>query len=135
MTRIRKTASIAAVLKRINFKLLHSTCSGDVRRGMADVLGTILMDAGLYSGYGYLTRADLKRVDNWSEDPGIEFRDPEGKAVLADVYYAEAQKAKAGDYICRYSKKFPDESRRFYYVHPAISSEYRRLATDGESGD
>jgi len=132
MARTRKTVGIAALLKRTNHKLLLSTCSPDVRSGMISVLTGVLHDANVYAGFGYLSRADLKRADRWAEDPGIEFRNPEGKECLADVYYAELAKAKEGDYICRYTKKFPDESRRFYYIHRALLGDYHKLAADGE---
>ncbi len=129
MARIRKTLNLASLLKRVNHKLLHSTCSGDVRRGMADILGVALIEANVYSGYGYLTRGDLQKVHNGWEDPGIEFRNAKGEAVLADEYYADQQKM---GMLSRYTKTYPDESRRHYYVHTALSSDYHKLADDGE---
>lgn len=137
MARIRKTASIASILKRTNYKLLHSTCSPDVRRGMADVLSVILMDAGLYAGYGYITHKQLVDADNWSEKAGIVYYD--GRSTMEvepNVYFDELTERRERGLPAdggRYKKEYPDESRRFYYVANAIHVEYRKLGKDGEN--
>lgn len=137
MARIRKTASIASILKRTNYKLAHSTCSADVRTGMASVLGIILMDAGLYAGFGYQTAKDMREKGMSSELPGVSYHDSRtGAEVEPSVYFYElgvrrerGLPVKGG----RYEQSFPDESRRFYYVHRAIHSDYRKLEKDGEN--
>lgn len=137
MARIRKTASIASILKRTNYKLLYSTCSPDVRRGMADVLSVILMDAGLYAGYGYITHKQLVDADNWSEKAGIVYYDSRSTMeVESGVYFDELTERRERNLPAdggRYKKEYPDESRRFYYVHNSIHAEYRKLGKDGES--
>lgn len=137
MGRIRKTASIASILKRTNFKLAHSTCSADVRRGMADILGIILMDAGLYAGFGYQTEKDMREKGMSSELPGVSYSDSlTGAEVEPGWYFDELTARKARGITVkggRYHQSFPDESRRFYYVHKAIHADYRKLEKDGES--
>ncbi len=137
MSRIRKTASIASILKRTNYKLAHSTCPADVRVGMASVLSIILMDAGLYAGFGYITEKDMRERGLSSELPGVSYHDNrDGSKADAGLYFDELTDrsrrglpAKGG----RYGQSFPDESRRFYYVANAIHSDYRKLEKDGET--
>jgi hypothetical protein len=136
MARIRKTASIAGILKRTNYKLAHSTCPADVRTGMSSVLSIILMDAGLYAGFGYQTKKDMREKGMSSELPGVSYFDSRtGAEVDPGLYFEELTErrerglpAKGG----RYEQTFPDESRRFYYVHNSIHSDYRKLEKDGE---
>jgi hypothetical protein len=104
---------------------------------MVSVLQGILMDAGLYAGYGYITKAQLEDIGLHNELPGITYYDATtGAEVDADTYFAEltarreAGKPASGG---RYVQEFPDESRRFYYVHSAIFPEYHKLAKDGEA--
>ncbi len=144
MARIRKTASIAAILKRTNYKLAHSTCPPDVRRGMADMLETILMDAGLYGGYGYITSENMAENDMASELPGVRYYHfSTGDEVDPSRFFAEQSDlrecAAPSTGFCKkrlgqYRQEFPDESRRFYYVVAAIAIEYRKLEKDGEKG-
>ncbi len=137
MARIRKTANVASILKRTNYKLAHSTCSPDVRRGMADVLGIILMDAGLYAGYGYQTEKDMREKGMSCELPGVSYFDSRtGTEVEPGLYFSELTDRKTRGFPAkggRYEQSFPDESRRFYYVHRAIHTDYRKLEKDGES--
>ncbi len=137
MARIRKTVNVASILKRINHKLAHSTCSADVRLGWADMLGVILMDAGLYAGYGYQSTADLRDRGMESELPGVSYTDGRtGAEVDPYLYWEELADRKARGLSMkggRYAQSFPDESRRFYYVHRAIHADYRKLEKDGEA--
>ncbi len=137
MARIRKTANVASILKRINHKLAYSTCSADVRLGMADILAVILIDAGLYAGYGYQSTADLRDRGMGSELPGVLYEDSRtGAEVAAGRYFDELTDRRARNLPAkggRYVQSFPDESRRFYYVHRAIHADYRKLEKDGES--
>jgi hypothetical protein len=128
MARIRKTANIASILKRTNYRLAHSTVSPDTRRGWASMLETILLEAGLYAGFGYTTDADMERVGLPNEKPGIRYHDGEGNPVTAEEWVADLVHAKAKDGLSRgYVQEFPDESRRFYYVHVAIHADYRNI--------
>jgi len=133
MSRIRKTANVASILKRVNHRLANSTCSPEVRQGMASVLETILMDSGLYAGYGYLTEKDL----GGCELPGVSYYDSRtGAEVDPGLYFEEITGRKERGLPVkggRYVQEFPDESRRHYYVHRAIWTDYRQLEKDGES--
>ncbi len=136
MGRIRKTASIASLLKSVNHKLLHSTTTPDARHGMISVLQGVLIDAGLYAGYGYLTKTHLERVGLNNELPGITYYDSiTGAASDASKYFSEVTARRDNGKPAlggRHVQEFPDESRRFYYVHSAVLAEYRKLETDGE---
>ena len=138
MARIRRTASIAAILKRANYKLAHSTCSPDSRFGMIDMLRAILVDAGLYGGYGYITTENMKENEMDSELPGVRYVDSRtGDEVEPGRYFAElSDRRERGLPVNggRIKREFPDESRRFYYVVAAIAIEYRKLEKDGEKG-
>ena len=136
MARIRKTASIAAILKRTNYKLAHSRCSPDVRRGMANILEVILMDAGLYGGFGYITTENMEANEMASDLPGVRYVDSRtGDEVEPNRYFDELSDRRERDLPVnggRIEQEFPDESRRFYYVVAAIAIEYRKLEKDGE---
>ncbi len=136
MARIRKTASVAGILKRCNYKLAHSTCSAEVRDGMANILAIILMEANLYAGFGYQTVKDMEEKGMNSELPGVSYTDTRtGDEVCPSLYFAELTGRRSRGLPAnggRYSQSFPDESRRFYYVHNAIHSDYRKLEKDGE---
>ena len=136
MARIRKTASIASILKRTNYRLAHSRCTPEGRTGMYMVLESILHDAGLYQGFGYITREQMFDNELSTELPGISYYDSRtGAECEPGLYFDELTDrrtrglpAKGG----RYVQEFPDESRRFYYVANEIHGEYRRLEKDGE---
>lgn len=147
MARIRKTAKIPAILKRTNECLLHSTCSADVRRGMASVLEAILMDSGLYAGYGYITKSTLEGVGLKDEKPGVIYlsHNPdaspsyeggralwEGIEITCGEYFNELAAAKTAGRKPWATQSFPDESRRHYYVHSFIHSDTRKLELDGD---
>jgi hypothetical protein len=93
------------------------------------------MDAGLYAGFGYISEKDLRDIGS-NELPGISYHDSRtGSEVEPNLYFDELTDrrerglpAKGG----RYVQEFPDESRRFYYVHHSIHAEYRKLEKDGE---
>lgn len=137
MARIRKTASITSILKRTNHRLLHSTCEPGFRQGIASSLEAILHDAGLYSGFGYLSDEDMARAGHRTAKPGIRYHNGQGAhraPVTAEEWVADLVHARAKDGLAKgYVQEFPDESRRFYYVHRAIHSDYRKLEKDGEA--
>jgi len=136
MSRIRKTTNIASLLKSVNHKLLHSTTTPDTRHGMICVLQQVLMDAGLYAGYGYITKSELESIGLHNELPGITHYDGiTGAEVDSDTYYNElTARREAGKPVfgARHVQEFPDESRRFYYVHTAVHADYKKLEKDGE---
>lgn len=118
--RTRKTANVAEILRSVNMKLARSTCSPHMRLGMISVLEAVLHDAGMYAGFGYLSHADMKRNGLWSEKPGIRYDYADGTPALAEDYVADL-KSKGGTI----TQSFPDDSRRYYYVHRAITGDYR----------
>jgi hypothetical protein len=138
MARIRKTASIAAVLKRTNHRLLHSTCEPGFRQGIASGLEAILHEAGLYAGFGYLSDADMAMSGHPNEKPGIRYSrvgDTEARVhpPTAEEWVNDLTDARTNGREPRLKQEFPDESRRFYYVSRHIHAEYRKLEKDGES--
>ena len=119
--RTRKTANVAEVLRSVNMKLARSRCSPHMRLGMISVLEAVLHDAGLYAGFGYLSHADMKRNGLWDEKPGIRYEyAADGSPATAEEYVGDLT-GKGGTV----TQSFPDDSRRYYYVHRAITSDYR----------
>jgi hypothetical protein len=127
----RKTVAIAQVLFDLNQKNSLSTCSPEVRQGANSMLEKILMGADLYSGFGYLRSADIPP----GQEPGIRFTNAAGLELTREQYYARrdsdyARLTSDHELPTRFTgdlKHFPDESRRTYYVHWAISADYRRI--------
>lgn len=126
---MRKTLSIAKVLFDINRKNALSTVDAKVRQGWNSLIESILMAADVYSGFGYLETADLPQ----GHEPGIRFRTEHGTELRSRDYYdrltSDHERRERGEptLFDGDTKAFPDESRRVYYVHHAISAEYRRL--------
>lgn len=87
----RKTVSIADLLSEVNRRNKQSTCSADVRDGWNSLLETVLHNANLYEGYGYLSQEEVPP----GEKPGIDKHCRDGAPTR---------------------ERFPDESRRHYYV-------------------
>jgi hypothetical protein len=94
------------------------------------------MDANLYVGFGYITDKDLGEIGS-TENPGVAYTDSRtGAVVCPSLYFAELlgrRKRGLPAIGGRYKQSFPDESRRFYYVHNSIHGEYRKLEKDGEA--
>jgi len=121
--RTRKTANVAEILRSVNMKLARSTCSPHMRLGMIAVLETVLHDSGLYAGFGYLSSADMERNGLWAEKPGIRY-------AYADGSLATAEEWANGRHVPNHlsgevTQSFPDDSRRYYYIHRAITADYR----------
>ncbi len=116
--RTRKTANVAEVLRSVNMKLARTTCPPHVRLGMIAVLETVLHDAGLYAGFGYLSDADMERNGLWAEKPGIRYEFVDGTPATAEEWATALYRDKV-------TQSFPDDSRRYYYVHRAITADYR----------
>lgn len=87
----RKTVSIRSLVENVNARNLKSTCSPEARTAWNLLLEGILMDAQVYAGFGYI-REGLPD----GQEPGVRV-DPETRATT-----------------------FPDESRRFYYMHHSL---------------
>ncbi len=120
--RTRKTANVAEILRSVNMKLARTTCPPHVRLGMICVLETILHDAGLYAGFGYLSADDMERNGHSNypgcQKPGIRYDYADGGTATAEEWYGNLPSGKV-------IQSFPDDSRRYYYVHPSISADYR----------
>lgn len=89
----RKTVDIVDLIQKINDKNSFSVCTAAERMAWNNFLETILYDADVYIGFGYLP---IALVPN-GHLPGIAY-DKDGKAI------------------------FPDESRRVYYTSPKLTS-------------
>jgi len=85
-----KTVSIEAMIQVVNNRNAKSTVSAEMRTGWNCLLESILHDAGVYAGYGYLPAENVPA----GQLPGV-------------VRCADGSKA----------SEFPDESRREYYLH------------------
>lgn len=90
MTR-RKTFRVRSLLDSVNYSLACSTCESAVRRGMASVLETVLLEANVYAGYRYLEQHEVPK----GQLPGI-VREADGNC------------------------EFPDPTRRHFYTHIAL---------------
>lgn len=132
----RKTADILKLIKLVNERNATSTCDPKVREGWNSLLESILHEAGVYVGFGYLYQKNL-RESAASSPPGIEFMrqifdypGPCDEVVEPREFFAalDAENKErrengskqvfepAGMY-----RRFPDESRRYYYVHAKLS--------------
>jgi hypothetical protein len=104
---------------------------------MSQVLESILHDAGLYAGFGYIRREEMEKNELASELPGITYYDSRtGAEIECGLYFDELTDRRTRGLPARggrYVQEFPDETRRFYYVHRNIHSEYRKLEKDGEA--
>ena len=89
----RKTFDVITMIDDVNARNRKSVVSADVRNGWNSLLETLLHDTGNYAGFNYLEASEV----------------PEG--ALPGIVWAQNQNG------ARYAKSFPDESRRFYYVH------------------
>jgi hypothetical protein len=87
----RTTVKLSDVLTRVNKWNRESMSPRASRDGWNSLLEMLLHDANVYAGFGYLTQDEVPAM----EEPGI-IRGDEGNV-------------------------FPDESRRFYYVHRKLA--------------
>ncbi len=147
MGRKRKTFDIAELLHTVNRRNASSTCSPDVRQGWNSLLEGVLHSADLYNGYGYLEQKDLKGSAVNSR-PGIEFvslpewiedtREPTpcDEVIEAREFFdalsaenaARDRKGETGLHTPSHmARRFPDESRRVYYVPQTIRDAYAKL--------
>lgn len=148
MGRKRKTFDIAELLYTVNSRNTGSTCSAEVRQGWNSLLESVLHGADLYSGYGYLEQKDLKgsavnsrpgiefvQLPEWVEDtsepaPGLETV-IESREFF-DTLNAENARLDREGYTGVHSpphmsRRFPDESRRVYYVPQTLREAYSKL--------
>ncbi len=139
MGRQRKTASIATILKRTNHRLLNSTAEPGFRQGITSALEAILHDADLYAGFGYLTDEDMAKAGHrYHTKPGIRYgkvgdTEKRTQPPTAEEWVNDLTESRTEGREPRLTQEFPDESRRFYYVHNAIHADYRKLEKDGEN--
>lgn len=56
----RKTASVSAIIDRVNAMLSHDGVPQEEKRGACIVLESVLFDANVYAGFGYLPSAGLR---------------------------------------------------------------------------
>jgi hypothetical protein len=85
---------------------------------MISVLETVLHDSGLYAGFGYLSAADMERNGLWAEKPGIRYETKDGERATAEEWVNSHLTGEV-------TQSFPDDSRRYYYIHRAITADYR----------
>lgn len=81
MLKARKTVNVQQVKENVNSFLMLSICSPDRRQGQIDVMTQILIDAGAYAGFNYLTVEQVPLghlpgivIDGTLEDTPIEVR-------------------------------------------------------------
>jgi hypothetical protein len=86
----RKTIDVAVLIEECNRLCRESTCSPEHRLGVCSFLEWVMMRQNVYVGFGYLSQSEVPK----GELPGI-IRDESPE----------------------HNHQFPDESRRFYYVH------------------
>ncbi len=128
--RTRKTANVVEILRSVNMKLARTTCPPHVRLGMISVLETVLHDAGMYAGFGYLSADDMERNGHadypGGQKPGIRYAYADGSPATAEEWVngRNVPNHLSGEV----TQSFPDDSRRYYYVHPSISADYREAA-------
>lgn len=154
MGRKRKTFDIAELLYTVNSRNTGSTCSADVRQGWNSLLETVLHSADLYNGYGYLEQGDLKGSAVNSR-PGIEFvsipewvedtRTPsdmdeviEAREFFDALNAENARRSRNGETGVHspphMDRRFPDESRRVYYVPSILRDAYSKLEAEHRLG-
>ncbi len=155
MGRKRKTFDIAELLYTVNSRNAGSTCSPDVRQGWNSLLETVLHGADLYNGYGYLEQKDLKGSAVNSR-PGIEFvslpewiedtRKPspcdtviEAREFFDALNAENARRDRNGETGLHtpphMDRRFPDESRRVYYVPQTLRDAYSKLEAEFRLGE
>lgn len=133
MARTRKTVKLGKILFDLNRRLALSTCEAPVRQGMTAVVESLLHEADAYEGYGHLGEDDMTRVGLGGEKPGILYRykyptagvaAPCGERTTAEEWGREKIEARAHNREPEIEQLFPDESRRHYYVAPALCADY-----------
>jgi hypothetical protein len=101
MSRKHKTVHLRTLIEEINSRNRSSTCSRDVRKGWNAILDSVLIDANVYAGFGYLSPKDVPK----GHLPGI------------------ARPLASGQHIDKAS--FPDDSRIVFYVDEALQKDRR----------
>lgn len=88
----RSTADIETLVDEINDRNRGSTCDSKVRDGWNHLMETILLKAGVYAGFSYLTQAEVPL----GHRPGIIYGNPQGEVT---------------------DNQYPDESRRIFHKY------------------
>ena len=125
---MRKTFDIRALVEKVNEKNRTSTCSRDTRDGWNSLLSSILMDADVYAGYNFLGPEDVPA----GQLAGIRFATVGGQDLTPVEYFERLSGDKQESFLKGQKnditppeegddiKCFPDESRRFYYLHSKL---------------
>ncbi len=155
MGRKRKTFDIAELLYTVNSRNAGSTCDPAVRQGWNSLLESVLHGADLYNGYGYLEQGDLKgsavnsrpgsdfvslpeSVEDTSTPAPAVATGSEAREVF-DTLNAENARLHREGYTGVHSpphmsRRFPDESRRVYYVPASLRDAYSKLEAQHRLG-
>ena len=94
----RRTVSVKALIETVNLRNRSSTCGPQEREGWNSLLETVLHASNVYSGFSYLSKSEVPA----GQAPGIV---PEGDGYV-----------------------FPDETRRAYHFHRALTQERRPVS-------
>jgi len=79
------------------------------------------MDADVYSGFNYIEDVPEGQL------PGIAYETGMGVPLTQSEYYERSGGDRSVPLPNTDVRSFPDESRRFYYVHAHIAKEYAAL--------
>lgn len=100
---MKKTVKVKHLIDKVNKLNRNSeTFSPEQRQAINMFVENILLECGVYEGFGYLSRKDVPK----GQQPGVQWTN-ENKTVWSDTH----------DPINTPCPVFPDESRRHYYYH------------------
>ena len=88
----------------------------EFRRGQYVLLESILHEADVYKGFNYLTAEDMEKVGLKDVDPGIAYMNADNWPMTAQEYAVAVEAS-----YCTARQIFPDETRRFYYIHKKLN--------------
>jgi hypothetical protein len=100
---MRKTVEVAYLLALVNWMNRTGRQMREIRIGSNSLLESALHASGLYNGFTYLYQRDVPS----GEQPGIIFDESPAR-----------------------EHKYPDDSRRSYYVHRSIAQAYNTYYDD-----
>ena len=132
----RKTFSIAKLIHTVNKRNERSTCSAEVRQGWNSLLSDVLMEADVYAGFNYLGPDDIPV----GARPGIAFQDKHGNSLTPIKFFERLDAQTEANFLKGENvsptnngdeRTFPDESRRFYYVHQSLLEAYSKFRDCG----
>lgn len=97
----RKTFKVAELIKIVNDRNAKSVSSPGTRDGWNSLLEEVLHSTGTYAGYGHYSKDGVPE----GHLPGVQWNTETG-------YYTIGAEA-----------VFPDDSRRYYYVHSKLQQD------------